>query len=235
MRHGPFFITGTDTGVGKTFITCALLGLARGRGLRGIGLKPVAAGCRLETGRLRNDDALALMAASSVTLDYDAVNPVALAPPIAPHLAAAQAGRPLRAGELAAHCRAAADRDVDLVLIEGAGGWQVPINDTETLADVCVDLRARVILVVGMRLGCLNHALLTAGAVERAGLELAGWIANSAAGTMPWLDENIDTLRTRLPAPCLGAVPHLGAVEPAAAQRFLDLAPLLSGHRRHVP
>ena len=228
MRRQPFFVTGTDTGVGKTFIASAMLRLARGRGLRGVGMKPIAAGCRLEAGTLRNDDALALISANAITLDYETVNPIALAPHIAPHIAAAQAGHTIRATELTAHCRALAARDVDLVLIEGAGGWLVPINDTETLADVCIALQAAVILVVGMKLGCLNHALLTATAIERAGLDLAGWIANSVTGAMPCLAENVDTLRTRLRAPCLGIVPHLGAVGPSAAQPFLDLDPLLS-------
>ena len=231
MRRPPFFVTGTDTGVGKTFISSALLRLARGRGLRCIGMKPIAAGCRLDAGLLRSDDALALISASATTLDYETINPVALAPPIAPHVAAAQAGLALRAGDLAAHCRTVVSQDVDMVLIEGAGGWRVPINDTETLADVCIDLQAAVILVVGMKLGCLNHALLTATAVDQAGLDLAGWIANSVTGAMPCLDENVNTLRTRLQAPCLGVVPYLGCVEPSAAQPFLDLDPLLARTR----
>ena len=228
MRRQPFFVTGTDTDVGKTFITSALLGLARGRGLRCIGMKPIAAGCRLEAGGLRNDDALALISASATTLDYETINPIALAPHIAPHIAAAQAGRTLSATDLTAHCRAVMAQDVDLLLIEGAGGWLVPINDTETLADVCIDLQAEVILVVGMKLGCLNHALLTAAAIQQAGLHLAGWIANSVREAMPLLDENVDTLRTRLRAPCLGVVPRLESVEPSAAEPFLDLDPLLS-------
>jgi len=228
MRRKPFFVTGTDTAVGKTFISSALLGLARTRGLRCIGMKPIAAGCRLEAGTLRNDDAIALISASATTLDYATLNPVALAPHIAPHIAAAQVGRTLRAADLTAHCRAVVARNVDLVLIEGAGGWLVPINDTETLADVCVALQVAVILVVGMKLGCLNHALLTAAAIERAGLDLAGWVANSVTEAMPCLDENVDTLRARLRAPCLGVVPHLGSVEPSAAQPFLELDPLLS-------
>ena len=228
MRRRPFFVTGTDTGVGKTFISSALLRLARGRGLRCIGMKPIAAGCRLDAGTLRSDDALALISASATTLDYATINPVALEPPIAPHIAAAQAGRTLRATDLTALCRTVAVQDVDFVLIEGAGGWRLPINDTETLADVCIELQAAVILVVGMKLGCLNHALLTAAAIEQAGLDLVGWIANSVTEAMPCLDENVDTLRTRLRAPCLGVVPHLGSVEPSAAQPFLDLDPLFS-------
>ena len=228
MTRQPFFVTGTDTAVGKTFITSALLGVARGRGLRCIGMKPVAAGCRLEAGSLRNDDALALISASATTLDYETINPIALEPHIAPHIAIAQAGRTVHATDLTAHCRAVGAQDVDLVLIEGAGGWLVPLNDTETLADVCTELQAAVILVVGMKLGCLNHALLTAAAIEQAGLDFAGWVANSVTGAMPCLAENVDTLRTRLRAPCLGVVPHLGSVEPSAAQPFLDLNPLLA-------
>ena len=224
MRRQPFFAAGTDTAVGTTFITSALLGVARGRGLRGIGMKPIAAGCRLEAGTRRSDDALALISASASILDYETINPIALKP----HIAAAQAGRTLRATDLTAHRRAVMARDIDRLLIEGAGGWLVPINDTETLADVCVALKAAVILVVGMKLGCLNHALLTAAAIEQAGLRLAGWIANSVREAMPLLDENVDTLRTRLRAPCLGVVPRLESVEPSAAEPFLDLDPLLS-------
>jgi dethiobiotin synthetase len=228
MRPRPFFVVGTDTDVGKTFISSALLGLARGRGLRCIGMKPIAAGCRLDAGSLRSDDALSLMSASDTQVEYETINPIAFKPHIAPHIAAAQAGRALRAADLTAHCRAVLARAVDFVLIEGAGGWLVPINDTETLADVCVELNAAVILVVGMKLGCLNHALLTAAAIERVGLELAGWVANSVTGPMSCLDENVDTLRERLRAPCLGVVPRLGAVDPSAAQPFLNLDPLLS-------
>ena len=219
MRRRAFFVVGTDTDVGKTFISSALLGLARARGLRCIGMKPIAAGCRLDAGSLRSDDALSLMSASATHLDYETINPIAFEPHIAPHIAAAQAGHTLRAADLTAYCRAVVAQEVDFVLIEGAGGWLVPINDTETLADVCVELNAAVLLVV---------ALLTAAAIETAGLDLAGWVANSVTGPMSCLDENVDTLRTRFRAPCLGVVPRLGAAEPSAAHPFLDLAPLLS-------
>ena len=228
MQRTPFFVTGTDTNVGKTFISSALLCLARKCGLRCIGMKPIAAGCRLEAGTLLNDDVLALISASATDLDYETLNPVPLEPPIAPHIAAAQVGRTICAKDMTAHCRTVVDQDVDFVLIEGAGGWLVPINGTETLADVCIELQASVILVVGMKIGCLNHALLTAAAIRQAGLNLAGWVANSVTEAMPCLDENVDTLRTRLQAPCLGVVPHLGSVEPSAAQSFLDVGPLLS-------
>lgn len=224
----PFFVTGTDTEVGKTFIATALLWLARERGLRCAALKPIAAGCSRENGQLVNDDALQLIAASGTDLDYGTVNPIALEPAIAPHIAAEQAGITLCATKLGAHCRAALGGDVEFAIVEGAGGWFVPLNASETLADVCLDLGARPILVVGMKLGCLNHALLTAHAIARAGGELAGWVANCAGPQMPVFDENVATLRERLSAPCLGVVPYLGtdASAPSAAEH-LDIGPLL--------
>lgn len=222
-----FFIAGTDTGVGKTFIAATLLELARTRDWRCVALKPVAAGCAPRDGRLVNEDALALMAASGADLDYQTVNPVALAPAIAPHIAAAEANLRLSVAQLAAHCRQALAGDFDFALIEGAGGWLVPLNPTETLANLCIELRARPILVVGMRLGCLNHALLTAAAIARAGLELAGWVANCPAGEMPRLEDNLAALGHRLPAPCLGLVPHLGAAaRPGQARAYLDIGAL---------
>ena len=228
MRSKVFFVTGTDTEVGKTLVAAALLSLARRQGLRCAGIKPVAAGCYRQGERLVNEDALALMAASGAKLDYETVNPVALEPAIAPHIAATQAHRPLAVGALAEHCRAVFNADFDFIIVEGAGGWFVPLNDKETLADLCIELDIAVILVVGMKLGCINHALLTAAAVARAGLSLAGWVANSVADEMPCLAENLATLKARLPAPCLGVVPHLPAGEPRRASAHLDIDPLLA-------
>lgn len=227
MPRRVFFVTGTDTEVGKTFVSAALLELARARGLACAALKPVAAGCVRSSGRLVNDDALQLIAASGADLDYGTVNPVALEPPIAPHIAAVQAGITLSAAELAAHCGSALSGDVDFAVVEGAGGWLVPLNENETLADVALGIGAEAILVVGMRLGCINHALLTAAAIAAAGARLAGWVANCVTGGMPVFDENVATLRARLPAPCLGVVPFLGAgAAPRAAREYLDIAPL---------
>lgn len=221
----PVFVTGTDTDVGKTFVATALLRLARSRGLRCVAVKPVAAGCEWRDGELVNDDALALLAASESGQGYRAVNPVALEPAIAPHIAAAEAGASLRVEDLAARCRETLAAEHDFALIEGAGGWLVPLGDGVTLADLCVALAARPVLVVGMKLGCLNHALLTAAAIAAAGLELAGWVANSPGPPMPRLEANIATLRDRLNAPCLGVVPHCS---PAEARRHLDIEPLLA-------
>lgn len=192
-----WFVTGTDTEVGKTAISCALLQAAARRGLRTAAVKPVAAGCD-EQGH--NEDALALQAAMTEALPYAQVNPVALAPPLAPHIAAAQAGRRLQVSRLAGLCRGVSSGPVGFVLVEGAGGWRVPLNDRETLADLARELGGGVILVVGMRLGCINHALLTAEAIARDGLALAGWVANQCGERMSCHEENVATLRRWLPA-----------------------------------
>lgn len=227
---GPrvLFVAGTDTDVGKTVIAGALLRLAAGQGLRTLGLKPVAAGCEPEAGRLVNGDALVLQREATVALDYADVNPVALGPAIAPHIAAERAGIVLTTRGLVDHCCRQLQREVDLAIIEGAGGWLVPLNGTETLADVCEGIGAEVVLVVGMRLGCLNHALLTAADVSQRGVRLAGWVANCVQPDMPELESNIATLEERLPAPCLGRVPFRETDEPIGlAAKNLDLAPLL--------
>jgi dethiobiotin synthetase len=223
------FLTGTDTGVGKTLIGAALLHAASARGLRTLGLKPVASGCEREAGRLSNADARLLMAAMSEPLAYGDVNPVALEPAIAPHLAAREAGIELRAGALVSHCRAVLARRPDFAIVEGAGGWRVPLNDAETLADVARGLGLPVILVVGVRLGCINHALLSAEAIRHDGLRLAGWVANGidpAASRAPGI---IDTLRARIDAPCLGVVGYRDDPQPGAIAPALDLDVLLRG------
>lgn len=219
-HNNVYFVTGTDTGVGKTFIASALLRATRARGLACLGYKPIAAGATLRDGTLVNEDALELIAAGGTDQDYADINPVVLRPAIAPHIALAQVGRQVTARELAAAC----PKGAEFTLVEGAGGWLVPLNDRESLADVCADLGAKVILVIAMKLGCLNHALLTAEAIKRAGLELAGWVANCPDDPMPFLTENIDTLRQRLAAPCLGTVPRVAS--PHDAVEFLDLDPL---------
>lgn len=220
-----FFVSGTDTEVGKTAISCALLAAAGDAGLRTAAIKPVAAGCD-ESGH--NEDALQLMHWMTEPLDYEQVNPVALKQAIAPHIAAQHEGRTLRANRLAGLCRGVMSCGADLVLIEGAGGWRVPIGARETLADLAGQLQVGVILVVGMRLGCINHALLTAEAIARDGLQLAGWIANQPGEVMPCYAENLDTLGRFLPAPLLGEVPAMPAFDAAIAAKSLDL-PLLLG------
>ncbi|MFT6916702.1 MAG: dethiobiotin synthetase [Motiliproteus sp.] len=213
-----YFITGTDTDAGKTLATAALLQAARQRGLRCFGLKPIAAGVETSAAGVGNGDALLLMAHSSVKLSYAQSNPVLLADPIAPHLAAQREGKNIRVDRLAGYCRGALLTPADLVLVEGAGGWRVPLNHRETLADLAKELKLPVILVVGMRLGCLNHALLTAEAIAADGLPLAGWVANQIDPQMRCYQENLDTLKSRLRAPLLAEIPHLpgASIEDAA-------------------
>ena len=204
------FVTGTDTEVGKTLFSAALL-LHLGRaGVRAAACKPVSAGCRREDGRLVNEDAELLAEAAPLRRPLETINPVALEPAIAPHIAADEAGIALHAAALADACRHAG-AGADFLVVEGAGGWRVPLGDTETLADTARLLGLPVVLVVGLRLGCLNHALLSAEAIRADGLRLAGWVANPLDPPMPRLEENIATLGRRLPAPMLARLPRCTA------------------------
>lgn len=204
-----YFITGTDTGVGKTLIAAALMKRHRGLGLRVAGMKPVASGCHQTAAGLRNEDALQLEQQASARHPYSRVNPYAFAPAIAPHLAARAAGTTIELPKLAS-CYQELAVDSDVVIVEGAGGWRVPIGPAGLLSDFPEALGLDVILVVGLRLGCLNHALLTCDAILGGGKSrLVGWVGNGIDPAFsPW-EENIDTLRQRIPAPCLGIVPPL--------------------------
>ena len=197
-----YFLTGTDTEIGKTHIACALLERARQLGLRATGLKPVAAGIEADG---ENDDVRRIRRASNVALPDPIRNPYCFAPPIAPHLAAAQAGIEIDFARIAASL-SNARQQADFVVVEGAGGFCIPLGPDQTSADLAVALQLPVILVVGLRLGCLNHALLTAEAISRRGLALAGWVGNHLATPMAHAAENMATLRALLPAPCLGEV-----------------------------
>jgi len=203
-----FFITGTDTGVGKTWMTAALLHALAAQGRRVAGMKPLACGGHAGSEGWRHEDAELLMQHASVALPYASVNPVLLREPIAPHIAARHAGLHLSAAALHETCTSLEER-LDYLLIEGVGGWEVPLNDNETMANFARLLGLPVILVVGIRLGCLNHALLSADAILRQQLPLAGWIANIIDGEMLNIPENIAALEARLPAPRLGTVPQL--------------------------
>lgn len=235
-----FFVTGTDTEVGKTWVSQALLHAAKNRGLRTIALKPIAAGCGRSPAGLRNQDALLLQEGITESLVYSQINPIALERAIAPHLAADAVGMELSVGYLLQRCRETLREVHDFALIEGAGGWRVPLNRSETLADLAIALQIPVILVVRMGLGCLNHALLTAEAIQRDGLRLAGWVANSIGPPMPCLEQNIASLQSRLPAPLLGAIPFLPEpfisdpfiADPFVAERGLESA---AGHLNLAP
>lgn len=205
-----YFITGTDTDVGKTKVTVELLKCAAKAGKTTLGVKPIAAGALHLDGQWRNDDALALMAAATVSAPYESVNPLLLREPMAPHLAAELEHKRLSVQSLVGYCRGTLmSYPADITLIEGAGGWRVPLNNRETLADVVKELQLDVILVVGMRLGCLNHALLTAEAIRRDGLNLIGWIANCIEPSMVQLEGNINTLQYILRIPLMGVLPYL--------------------------
>jgi len=201
------FIAGTDTEVGKTYVATALVRALVRSGQRVGVMKPVAAGAEATPDGLRNDDALALMKAANVPAPYAAVNPFCLSVPTSPHIAARMAGIRI---DLAAiqqqYLTLINGPGIDVVAVEGAGGWYAPISETETMADVATALQLPVLLVVGLRLGCLNHALLTAQAIEAAGLPLAGWIANHVQPHFEHAGENISLLERRLHAPLLESV-----------------------------
>ena len=208
-----YFIAGTDTDVGKTLVASALLAKAKAAGLRTAAVKPIAAGCRVTEEGLRNSDAEQLLAQCTLPLLYEQVNPIALEPPIAPHIAAAKLGKRLDAGRLVGFTRGVLMQGADLTLVEGAGGWRVPLNERETLAELPRQLQLPVILVVGMKLGCISHALLTVEAIKRDGLRLAGWVANTIDPDMAEFEANLDTLKASFAAPLLGVVPHLDSAD----------------------
>jgi len=218
-----YFIAGTDTDVGKTTIAAGLLHAARLQGLSTLGAKPVASGCTVTAKGLRNADAQALIDESTLKLEYEAVNPFAFEPGIAPHVAAREAGVVLEVSALLNAMRYVLDQGADFTLVEGAGGWRVPLSNHANLSDLAIALKLPVILVVGVRLGCINHALLSAEAIARDGLQLAGWVANIIEPRTSRLEENLASLAERLPAPCLGRVPRLKVATADAVAEHLQL------------
>lgn len=216
-----YFLTGTDTDVGKTVVSCGLLERARASGATTSGLKPIAAGAHWTVDGLRNNDALALAAVSTVAMPYHHRNPICLEPAIAPHVALERATQSVTVDRLLAALAPGLGEPADLTLVEGAGGWMVPLNSRETVADFALALTIPVIVVVGLRLGCLNHALLTVAAIEAAGIPLAGWVGNSVDPAMRERDATIATLHARLAIPCLGIVPHLTDPSPAEVAPWL--------------
>ena len=216
------YVTGTDTGIGKTLASSALLHALRGRGLRAVGMKPVASGCEWIDGQWRNEDALALQAAGEPGLAYADINPFALEHPLAPELAARDAGTEVRLPPIMdAFARLAAQTDA--VVAEGVGGWAAPLSPSLMQADLVRALRLPVLLVVGLRLGCLSHALLSARAVTADGAHLAGWIGSHVDPAMERVEDNIAMLAARLPAPCWGVLPHHPAADAAAFSRLLEI------------
>lgn len=204
-----FFVTGTDTGCGKTEVSLGLIQTLRWQGLKVQGMKPVASGCVASPQGLRNGDAQRLLVQSSHPVPYDWVNPYAFLPPIAPHIAAREAGIEIDLGRIR-HCAVALAVQADLLVVEGVGGWRVPLGPALAVSDLPQALGLAVILVVGLRLGCLNHAALTAESILACGCHLAGWVANQIDPDLARYEENLVTLSALIPAPRLGFIPWLG-------------------------
>lgn len=220
------FVTGTDTDVGKTLISCALLLAWRAAGRTALGMKPVAAGCEPQSRGMMCGDVEALMLASSVQAPVEWVNPYAFVPPIAPHLAAEETDVIIDLEHIRKAFLALTEY-AEVVVVEGAGGFRVPLNMREDGADLARELGLPVVLVVGMRLGCLSHALLTADAIRSQGLTLAGWVANRIDPDMMYFESNLDALRQRLGAPLLGVVEFGIDPDPSRIAQSLLLPGLL--------
>ncbi len=204
MKQG-YFVTGTDTGIGKTTVSCVLLRAFVARGMRAVGMKPVASGCLKTLSGPVSEDALQLQAAGSVEAGVNMINPYAFEPALAPHIAAGMTGTEIELATIA-NAFNTLQAMADVVIVEGVGGFRVPLNEIQDTADMAVMLRLPVVLVVGMRLGCLNHALLTLDAIRQRDLKLAGWVANRVDPDMDAFEENLAALRQRIPAPCLAVI-----------------------------
>lgn len=229
-----FFITGTDTDAGKTVVATQLLRALAAAGYSTAALKPLAAGADTVSlaasaaSDLCNSDAVQLQAAATEAHSYDVVNPYLFAEAIAPHIAASNEKRDIHFDECVARCQPLLESDADIVVVEGAGGWLVPINDQYTMADLAVALDLQVVLVVGMKLGCINHALLTAAAIEQAGLPLSAWVANHLYEDMCESAANVAALTARLPCPLLAELPFSSSIESANFVDRFDLSLLVN-------
>jgi len=204
MEKG-YFITGTDTNVGKTWATIALMRHFKSRGKSVAGMKPVASGCLMRDGRLKNEDALLIQENASVPIDYDLINPYAYEQPVSPHIAGVK--NPVKLDRLAAKFELL-KKMADIVVVEGAGGWYTPLNESEAVSDLAKTLALPVIMVVAIRLGCINHARLTYQAIGQSGVNCAGWIAVCTDRDLLNRDENIQTIKAVLDAPLLGILPY---------------------------
>lgn len=207
------FITGTDTDIGKTYVSCSLLSALNTAGLSTIAIKPVSSGCQMTAQGWRNEDALLLQQHASIDLPYFLVNPLAFEQPVAPFIPASINKIKLDCQTIISHSGAALKRRADVHLIEGVGGWLMPLSTTETMADVAVALDAQIIMVVGMRLGCLNHALLTYDAIRQKSSKLIAWVANCIDPDMQYIDKNIDFLREKIDVPLLSVINYGGKIQ----------------------
>ena len=227
MTH-TYFVTGTDTDVGKTVCSTALLQAANQLGKSTLAYKPIAAGCDETKEGLRNQDALILQKNSSIKVDYQMVNPIAFKDPIAPHIAAEVAQQPIQLNIISDGLRALQKKSSSLLIVEGAGGWLLPVNDEVLFSDWVVEQQLPVILVVGMKLGCLNHALLSYQTIINSGLQVAGWIANQIQPEMPFYQQNLTLLKTKITAPMIAEIPFLTEIENASLSSFVDIKKLIS-------
>lgn len=226
MEQNPkgYFITGTDTGVGKTLIASALLILLKQKDFKTLALKPIATGCLMTPEGLRNNDTDLLQHYMTEQATYAKINPFAFHEPIAPHIAAKIENQTLSVKAIMDACKNTLKNPADFFVIEGIGGWLVPLNPYETTADLAKALGYPIILVVGMRVGCLNHTLLTIESIQKKSVTLAGWVANSMQPEMPYLPDHIEALKQFIPAPLLGVVPYLENIEPRLAVSYLSLS-----------
>jgi dethiobiotin synthetase len=224
-RAAAWFVTGTDTEIGKTLISSAMLHALVKRGVRAAGMKPVAAGAVLRDGAWHNEDADQLAQAANVHLPAELSTPYLLREAAAPHIAAALEGVTIKADRILDCYRRIAGQ-ADAVVVEGVGGFCVPLAEQFDTADLAVQLDLPVILVVGLRLGCINHALLTAAAIRARGLTLAGWVANAVDPAMPYAGDNVETLKAHLDSPLLGIIPRLTVANTTTAADFLDFSAL---------
>ncbi len=221
MSQG-YFITGTDTECGKTEITLGLMHLLQAKGRSVVGMKPVASGAVVTEEGMRNDDAQRILQQSSKPVTYDLVNPYAFEPAIAPHLAASDAGQNI-SFDVILECYEKVSTLADMVLVEGVGGWRVPLGEDGDLSALALALKLPVIMVVGMKLGCINHALLSADSIRESGLPMAGWVANVMDSEMLELEANLLTLKQEIEAPCLGLVPNMRSVDSSSVADCLKL------------
>lgn len=234
MRRG-LFITGTDTEVGKSWISAGLMTACKMQGLQVAGMKPIASGASHSgEGTLHNTDALLLQKHASQPVDYALINPYPFEPAIAPHLAAEQQGTKIHMERIIDSYRILASQ-ADVVIVEGAGGWLAPVNEKQSMADLAVELDLEVILVVGMRLGCINHALLSAESILGRGARLLGWVANSMDIYMNRLPQNILAIQQRLAAPLLGLVPYMEYLDTEQIAAQLDLQQIFTDTSKNGP
>ena len=223
LTSGAYFITGTDTDVGKTICTKALLQAANKQNKSSLAYKPISAGCEETAEGLRNQDALILQQNSSIKVDYDAVNPIAYKQPIAPHIAAAESNCPIVLSTITEGLKLLQEQQPDLLLVEGAGGWHLPIDGEKLFSEWVIEQNLPIILVVGLKLGCLNHALLTVQSIEQSGLRISGWIANHLHPDMPYVKQNINTLKSFIKAPLLAEIPFLKNIEQQELSTYITV------------